>query len=76
MSPSDFREMSDYVRAQRSDESPYDFVQIGQTADAADSAVVSETSAASATWWMEAAAPFSMTLDEMRARIHSGPPRV
>ena len=80
------REIVAYVRAQRSADTPYDFVISGHTAgqDAtADRARVAAFADAGATWWLDDVSPWPFgwnwqgpwPVEAMRARINAGPPR-
>ena len=80
------REIVAYVQAQRSDDTPYDFVISGHTAgqDAtADRARVAAFADAGATWWLDDVSPWPFgwnwqgpwPVEAMRARINAGPPR-
>jgi alkanesulfonate monooxygenase SsuD/methylene tetrahydromethanopterin reductase-like flavin-dependent oxidoreductase (luciferase family) len=75
--PEDFREMLAYIQTQRTLDTPFDVIASGQTSGlerAQDMATVASFAQAGATWWLES---FSLhhPLEQVRQRIHQGPPR-
>jgi alkanesulfonate monooxygenase SsuD/methylene tetrahydromethanopterin reductase-like flavin-dependent oxidoreductase (luciferase family) len=74
LTPADVSEALAYVRQQRSSDTPFDVAVSGESP--ADINMAREQaqpfSDAGATWWIEEG--LGWTLDEFRARIHSGPP--
>jgi len=76
MTPGDFRACVAYVRGQRVATGPFDIVMSGESPldPEASGARIRAFAEAGATWWVEEGLGFS--LDELRARIRSGPPRV
>ena len=77
MDPSELREIVDFVARQRHDE-PFDVVHEGQTWNldpAGDRDKVARYRAAGLTWWVEKLGWFRGSLDDVRARIHAGPPQ-
>ena len=77
LTPADFREILDYTYAQRTQTTPFDVIAGGQT-DGSDKAQAAAHAAsfaeAGATWWLESFYSHH-TLDQVRLRIHQGPPR-
>jgi hypothetical protein len=72
----DFRACLAYVQAQRASQAPFEVVMSGETFDldqqrASDH--VRSFEEAGATWWVEEGLGY--TLEELRARIHRGPPK-
>jgi hypothetical protein len=65
-----------YVREQRASDTPFDLAMSGESPQDADAAraQVRPFAEAGATWWIEEGLGWS--LDEFRARIQAGPPRV
>lgn len=77
MTPEDFREAIAYTRSQRTSTSPFDAIAGGQTDGtdkAKDVATAASFAEAGATWLLETFYP-SHTLEQVRQRIHQGPPR-
>lgn len=75
--PQEVREMRDYVAANRSDPGPYDIVVEGVTPGddaAAAAALVRPYAEAGATWWLEGM--WEAPMEEVRARLRQGPPRL
>jgi alkanesulfonate monooxygenase SsuD/methylene tetrahydromethanopterin reductase-like flavin-dependent oxidoreductase (luciferase family) len=74
LTPADVSEALAYVRERRSSDTPFDMAVSGESP--ADINMAREQaqpfSDAGATWWIEEG--LGWTLDEFRARIHSGPP--
>ncbi len=72
-----FEEMAAYVRAHRQDAGPFDIVVGGVTPPdpARGAEIVQPYIEAGATWWLDAINQGSGPLEDMRARIRSGPPR-
>ena len=75
------------VRAMRRSDAPFDVIALGATptGQAESSAqIVRPYAAAGATWWLESIAPLRMgkpgetlwTVDQLHARVKSGPPRI
>lgn len=82
ITPQDIRAMKAYVTERRTLKTPFDIIWEGQTpgADRAQGAAqVAPWIEAGITWWMESMWPspdFHPTLDDVRARIQQGPPRI
>lgn len=82
LTPDDIREIAAYVKANRTETTPFDIVAEGETpggepARAAET--VREWAAAGATWWIEAlwsAIGQADGPDRVRARLEQGPPRI
>jgi alkanesulfonate monooxygenase SsuD/methylene tetrahydromethanopterin reductase-like flavin-dependent oxidoreductase (luciferase family) len=72
--PEDLRSMVKAVQAQRPQDTPFDVIRFGRTADASDVDTVRACAEAGATWWMEYTFPAISTLDETLARLREGPP--
>jgi hypothetical protein len=79
VTPDDVREIIAYVRAHRDREAPFD-VAIGGTTSGTDPARTAATMAqyaeAGLTWWHEGPGRLDASLEEVRARIRQGPPRL
>jgi hypothetical protein len=74
----DIRDMVSTAAGYRADAAltgSFDVIRFGQTTDATDVATVSECEDAGATWWMEYTFPTITTLEQIRKRLHLGPPR-
>lgn len=72
----DFREILSYTQAQRTRTTPFDAVVGGQTSGtdkAQDATHVASFAEAGATWWFESFYA-RHTLEQVRQRIHQGPP--
>lgn len=68
-----------FIAKHRTIDAPFEVVQSGITlgkSRAEDADIVAPFMAAGATWWFESPLPWRTTLDEVRARIRSGPPRI
>ncbi|HNP74161.1 MAG TPA: LLM class flavin-dependent oxidoreductase [Kouleothrix sp.] len=82
MPPEDLRAVAEYVRSQRPAErqaQPYDLVHAGITAGrdaAADRDLAEQYAAAGVTWWLENFNNDRGPIEEQRARIRKGPPRL
>lgn len=82
ITPQDIRAMKAYITERRTLKTPFDIIWEGQTpgADRAQGAAqVAPWIEAGITWWMESMWPspdFHPTLDDVRARIQQGPPRI
>lgn len=79
VTPDDYRAIRAYVEAQRPDGGPFDLIVEGYTApgDPARAAEqVHPFAEAGATWWIESPWTPPNGPDELRKRIHQGPPRV
>lgn len=77
LTPEDFRELLDSISARRTQTTPFDAVAFGQTGEADQArsiARVASFAEAGATWWFEHFAPHH-TFEQVRWRIHQGPPR-
>lgn len=78
MEPADLAEIVAYVAAHRESDAAFDVVYEGQTwaiDPSADRARVASYADAGLTWWVEKLGWFRGTLDDVRGRIRSGPPR-
>jgi alkanesulfonate monooxygenase SsuD/methylene tetrahydromethanopterin reductase-like flavin-dependent oxidoreductase (luciferase family) len=76
LTPDDFREILSYTCAQLTRSSPLDAVAGGQTSGAdkaQDAAHVASFAEAGATWWFESFYSHH-TLEQVRQRVHQGPP--
>jgi len=79
VTPDDVRAMKEYVAEHRTARTPFDIVWEGETpGDDARRAVelVHPWAEAGATWWLESRWGNPTRLDEARARIRQGPPRI
>jgi alkanesulfonate monooxygenase SsuD/methylene tetrahydromethanopterin reductase-like flavin-dependent oxidoreductase (luciferase family) len=77
LTPEDFREILSYISAQRTQTTPFDAIAFGLTSatdKAQAGAHVASFAQAGATWWLEHFAPHHTT-EQVRQRIHQGPPR-
>jgi alkanesulfonate monooxygenase SsuD/methylene tetrahydromethanopterin reductase-like flavin-dependent oxidoreductase (luciferase family) len=79
LSVEDVRAIAKFTKERRNNDTPFDIVHAGDTAgkskrEAAD--LVAPFIEAGATWWNEAPLPWKTTLDEVRARIAAGPPKI
>jgi alkanesulfonate monooxygenase SsuD/methylene tetrahydromethanopterin reductase-like flavin-dependent oxidoreductase (luciferase family) len=76
LSPDDITDIKNFIRSEGNSRDDFDIVTYGSTAGPGDTSVVSEYAAAGATWWVEMAATFEPTLDQISTRIRQGPPKV
>ncbi|CAN5560841.1 LLM class flavin-dependent oxidoreductase [soil metagenome] len=76
VAPDDLRAMVSAVKSQRTQDTPFDIIRFGHTADAHDVSIVEACAQAGATWWMESTFPALGTLEQVRDRLRSGPPAV
>jgi len=76
MTPDDLRAMVEYVRAQRTDDQPFDVVIGGHSPTERSRAVafLAPYVEAGLTWWVEGIHPAFGSIADMRARIRQGPP--
>jgi hypothetical protein len=77
--PDAIREMRDYIKAKRGDNTPFDIVTEGATPGdnpQKAGAIVREWAEAGATWWIEALWNVPGGLDSIRQRVRQGPPRI
>jgi len=65
-----------YTREQRTDPAPFDVILEGFSAGSDDGATVAPYAEAGLTWWVEKIGWFRGPLEEMRARVRAGPPRL
>jgi alkanesulfonate monooxygenase SsuD/methylene tetrahydromethanopterin reductase-like flavin-dependent oxidoreductase (luciferase family) len=73
----DFHEILGYIRAHRTATTAFDVVASGSTSGtdkARDGAQVASFAQVGATWWVEGFDPLQ-TVEQVRERIHQGPPR-
>jgi alkanesulfonate monooxygenase SsuD/methylene tetrahydromethanopterin reductase-like flavin-dependent oxidoreductase (luciferase family) len=77
LSPRDLQEALAYIESQRTVTSPFDVALAGETpADVEHGvAMVHPFASAGVTWWLEGIWPERGSLEQMRERIHQGPPR-
>jgi alkanesulfonate monooxygenase SsuD/methylene tetrahydromethanopterin reductase-like flavin-dependent oxidoreductase (luciferase family) len=79
VTPDDVREIIAYVRAHRESEAAFD-VAIGGTTSGSDpartAAIMAQYAEAGLTWWHEGPGSLDASLEEVRARIRQGPPRL
>ena len=76
LAPQDFREITAYLKAHRSNEAPFDVIAAGHTTGTdkeKDVATVRPFAEAGVTWWQECF-DGSNSLEQVRTRIHLGPP--
>lgn len=79
LSIEDVRAIVHFIKEHREGNGPYDIMHAGDTSgkskrEAAD--IVAPFIEAGATWWNEAPLPWKTTLEDVRARIDTGPPRI
>lgn len=80
LTPEDFRDILAFIQTQRPKHTstPFEALAFGQTSGtdhAADAVHVAAFAQAGATWWLEHFRP-QRTLEQVRQRIHQGPPRI
>jgi alkanesulfonate monooxygenase SsuD/methylene tetrahydromethanopterin reductase-like flavin-dependent oxidoreductase (luciferase family) len=73
--PEVFAEAVEYTRSHRDGSGPFEVALESVSAAGDGRALTAPYEAAGLTWWVEKLGWFRGPLDEMRARIHSGPPR-
>ncbi len=79
LSTDDVRAIAKFIAQNRKDTGTFDILHAGDTAgksrrEAAD--IVAPFIEAGATWWSEAPLPWKTTLEQVRAHIAAGPPRI
>jgi hypothetical protein len=79
LSADDIRTIAQFIKENRRGAGPFDIMYAGDTAgkskrEAAD--IVAPFIEAGATWWNEAPLPWKTTLEDVRARITAGPPKI
>lgn len=78
LTPDHFKEMSAYIKENRPSNEPFDITHIGRTPGDDNNAaldIVTPYAEAGVTWWLEHVRDQQETLDELRPRIHQGPPK-
>jgi alkanesulfonate monooxygenase SsuD/methylene tetrahydromethanopterin reductase-like flavin-dependent oxidoreductase (luciferase family) len=75
VAPESLGTMLDAVKARRVHDEPFDVIRFGQTLHANDVTTVKACAEAGATWWIEYTFPTITTLEQIRERLHQGPPR-
>jgi alkanesulfonate monooxygenase SsuD/methylene tetrahydromethanopterin reductase-like flavin-dependent oxidoreductase (luciferase family) len=79
LEPEDVKEVRDFIHQERTSDDPFDIAIISWT-DPSDPAAAADKVAAYAeagtTWWLESLYMQCNSLDEMRQRIHLGPPKI
>ena len=76
VTPSDLVDIMSLIRAAGNERGDYDVAIIGMTPDLNDTSAISEYQNAGATWWVEASAPWTKTVDDMKEQIRKGPPKI
>ncbi len=79
ITPDDVRAMKSWVAEHRTASTPFDIIREGRTPGddpAAAAAIVGPFVEAGITWWLDAMWEAPNTLEDVRARIRQGPPRV
>lgn len=79
VTPDDIRQMAEYIATHRTLTTPFDIVTEGRTpGDDREKAAaqVRPWAEAGATWWIEAMWEAPNATDDLRTRIHQGPPRM
>jgi alkanesulfonate monooxygenase SsuD/methylene tetrahydromethanopterin reductase-like flavin-dependent oxidoreductase (luciferase family) len=79
LSADDVRAIAKFITEHRKSVEPFDIMKDGETGgrskrEAAD--IVAPFIDAGATWWNEAPLPWKTTIEEVRARIDAGPPKI
>lgn len=86
-SPARYREIRDFVRAARGNDTPFDVVAMGVSPDdpAERAAMMAAYAAVGVTWWLELIAPYRFgeddlgkqpwPVDDLRAAVLQGPPK-
>ncbi|TFH21795.1 MAG: LLM class flavin-dependent oxidoreductase [Myxococcales bacterium] len=69
-------ELVAYVSEHRTNDGPYDVCTFGMTSGPDDTSTVGAYAEVGATWWHDFSVPWLTSLDEVRARLRKGPPRV
>ncbi len=78
LTPDDLREILACIHAYRTATTPFDVIASGSTSGkepAQDAARVASFAQAGATWWVEGFDPLQ-TFEQVRQRVHQGPPRL
>jgi alkanesulfonate monooxygenase SsuD/methylene tetrahydromethanopterin reductase-like flavin-dependent oxidoreductase (luciferase family) len=78
LTPQDFQDIVAYSKLHRTSEAPLELIASGHTTGLdkeKDRAMLEPFAEAGVTWWQEAF-DWSHSLDQVRARIHQGPPRL
>jgi alkanesulfonate monooxygenase SsuD/methylene tetrahydromethanopterin reductase-like flavin-dependent oxidoreductase (luciferase family) len=79
LTPSQVRDLVAFIKSVRTSNAPFEVIQSGETSgDNADQdrAIVASYEEAGATWWFEGRLPWRSSVEEVRARIKMGPPRL
>ena len=79
LTPGDVRELTTYIRANRTGYAPFDVTYVGETDGidpAGEAATLAAYAQAGVTWWLENVQDQRGTPTQMRQRIRQGPPRM
>jgi alkanesulfonate monooxygenase SsuD/methylene tetrahydromethanopterin reductase-like flavin-dependent oxidoreductase (luciferase family) len=78
LTPEDYRQILAFIQPLRTQNAPFEVLTRGRSSGtdfAADAALVAGYAQAGVTWWLEQFRPHN-TVEQVRLRIHQGPPRL
>ncbi len=79
LSVDDVRAIGNFIKQNRTSDAPFDIVHAGNTMGMSKREAIDVAAPfieAGATWWNEAPLPWKTTLDDIRAHIDAGPPKI
>jgi alkanesulfonate monooxygenase SsuD/methylene tetrahydromethanopterin reductase-like flavin-dependent oxidoreductase (luciferase family) len=79
LTPSQVRDLVSFIKSVRTSDAPFEIIQSGETSGESadqDRAIVASYEEAGATWWFEGRLPWRSSVEQVRARIRMGPPRL
>jgi alkanesulfonate monooxygenase SsuD/methylene tetrahydromethanopterin reductase-like flavin-dependent oxidoreductase (luciferase family) len=79
LTPSHVRDLIAFMKSVRTSNAPFEVIQSGETSGENadhDRAIVAPYEEAGATWWFEGRLPWRSSVEQVRARVRIGPPRL
>jgi alkanesulfonate monooxygenase SsuD/methylene tetrahydromethanopterin reductase-like flavin-dependent oxidoreductase (luciferase family) len=79
LTPSQVRDLVAFIKSVRTADAPFEVIQSGETSGEnadQDRAIVASYEEVGATWWFESRLPWRSSVEQVRARIRMGPPRL
>jgi alkanesulfonate monooxygenase SsuD/methylene tetrahydromethanopterin reductase-like flavin-dependent oxidoreductase (luciferase family) len=79
LTPSQVRDLVAFIKSVRTSDAPFEVIHSGETSGEnadQDRAIVASYEEAGATWWFEGRLPWRSSVEQVRARIRMGPPRL
>jgi alkanesulfonate monooxygenase SsuD/methylene tetrahydromethanopterin reductase-like flavin-dependent oxidoreductase (luciferase family) len=79
LTPPQVRDLVAFIKSVRTSDAPFEVIQSGETSGENadhDRKIVAPYEEAGATWWFESRLPWRSSVEQVRARIRMGPPRL